>query len=65
MNHYTVLLFVLPTILYGVSWYTYHGGVARDQRADTIYYVALVLQIILMLGIVLAGRKPSTLNKGF
>ena len=42
-----LLLFVIPTILYGVSWSIYKKDTATPQEtADILYYIAIVTQVL-------------------
>lgn len=49
MKWMILFLFVISAILYGVSWHKSKAGATKES--DNIYYVALAVQIVGILGL--------------
>lgn len=54
-NKLALLSFFVPTVLYGASWYMYKTKITaastadEKSKADALYYVALVAQVVSLL----------------
>jgi hypothetical protein len=62
MHPYFTLLFLIPGILYAVSWNMYRTGNTNEKGADGLYYAAVAMQIVLVVASVFITRRTKLIK---